>query len=109
MNCKLWDPNELLPPLHEGVPQPVCLSVDIPFGEALEANVKLPSNLKGGTKGYNDDEQSNGEIACLCSLISPFLTCQPHDLDNEPIEHSPIATVRKLLSLNEVSQRYSSF
>ncbi|KAL7526102.1 hypothetical protein ACHAWF_006679, partial [Thalassiosira exigua] len=108
MNCELWDPNILAPPLHEDVPQPVRLPDNIPFGEALEADVKLPLDLKGGTEGYIDDGTSivldtlenimMVERARLCSLMSLFLTCRPLDLENEPINRSPIASIRKLLA-----------
>ncbi|KAL7523086.1 hypothetical protein ACHAWF_000360, partial [Thalassiosira exigua] len=107
MNCELWDPNVLAPPLHEDVPQPVRLPDNIPFGEALEADVKLPLDLKGGTEGYIDDgtsivlgtleNKTMVKRARLCSM-SLFLTCRPLDLENEPIDRSPITSVRKLLA-----------
>ncbi|KAL7540306.1 hypothetical protein ACHAWF_006646 [Thalassiosira exigua] len=86
MNCELWDPNTLLSPLHEDVPQPVLrLPDNLPFGEhALEADVKLPTDLRGGTEGYIDDgtslvlyideNRTMVKRARLCSLIYLFMT-----------------------------------
>jgi hypothetical protein len=43
--CTLWDPDTLKSPLQDSIPETKLLSPDIPFGEAMEAEVALPPDL----------------------------------------------------------------
>jgi hypothetical protein len=106
MECELWDPAELPPPLHETVPPPRRLDSDIPFGEALEVAVSLPPDAKGALDGYIDDAfaavldtHENAPMVhrtALCSLMSLHLTCRPLDPEHEPVPRPHVASKKKL-------------
>lgn len=108
MLCKEWNTDELKPPMHEQVPTKILQPKDEPYGQALQADVDLPSNTKGGCEGYIDDcatavlaTEDNKEMverARLCNLLSLHLICRPNAGNKEPILRPPIASLRKLLA-----------
>jgi len=117
IHCEQWDTDELLPPLHEQIPQPSRLEDGIPFGPALPVDVQISPDTKGGAEGYVDDgtnavldspENSKMvERTRLCNLMALHLICRPHAGDDEPIHRSHIASIRKLLAEGGLAETYT--
>ena len=96
MNCDLWDVDTLPCPLRKEIPPPKRFTDNIPFGNALEADVKLPKNYKGGVDGYIDDglgivldsdeNQDMVKRAEQCLPMALHLQFRPNASQDEPIE-----------------------
>ena len=105
-HCTEWDPDSLHSPIKSAVPDTKILPMDIPFGEALEADVNLPQNQTAGTEGYIDDlatavlvSESNKEQverAKSAVLMALHLQFRPHGGNKEPIKRPEAASERKL-------------
>ncbi|KAL7504543.1 hypothetical protein ACHAXN_002172, partial [Cyclotella atomus] len=104
--CTLWDPDTLRSPLQDSIPKTELLPPDLPFGEALEADVVLPPDLDSGTEGYIDDlatatlstptNQDKVRRAQMAVLMALHLQFRPHSGKLEPIKRPQTASVRKL-------------
>ena len=74
MECESRDPEELASPLKEEIPPPVRLPDNIPFGTAMETDLHLPPEWKGGTDGYTPStvvpKISRRENFIMCKVAS---------------------------------------
>ena len=114
MNCDLWNPTTLPPPLYEEIPPTIQLDGNIPYKIALPPAVHLPPNTKGGCEGYIDDSTTavldtpaNSEMVergRLCNLMALHLVCRPNSGINEPILHPKIASKRKLAAVGGLQE-----
>lgn len=105
LHCPHWDPETLPSPYDSMLPPPERLPDNVPFGEALEVDIKLPHLQRGGTDGYIDD----GSLAVLDSpenkpmvararqalQMASHLVFHPLNLD-EPIQRPDAQSLRKL-------------
>lgn len=105
LHCIKWDPSKLPSPYIDNLPEPERLAPELPFGEALPADVHLPPSQKGGVEGYIDD----GAIAVLDTdknanmvrrarealPMATHLTFRPTNAD-EPVPRPDPQSIRKL-------------
>jgi len=106
LKCEKWDPTIDPPPLADLVPEPERLDDSLPYGAALETDVKFPNVVTGGCDGYLDDsititkdgeeDRKQVERAKTADLKSLHLTFRPNEGDKEPVPRPPAASVRKL-------------
>lgn len=114
IHCPLWDPSVVTSPLQEKIPPTVLLDRHIPFGEALEADVKIPADITAGTDSYIDDiatatlatqhnlpQVARAKAAVLMALHLQF---RPHAGDHEPIKRPDAASVRKLMAEGSLAE-----
>ena len=106
LQCSLWDPTTHHAPIQRFVPQTKTFDKDLPFGEALEADVELESNRTAGVESYIDDlatavlasktNTQQVERAKAAVLMALHLQFRPHAAQQEPIERPETASERKL-------------
>ena len=106
LNCPLWDPEELPSPQADLLHDPEPPGDNTPFGVAMEADVKLDPNCKGGTDGFIDDgacavlaSPSNSRMVARgaqATLMSLFLVFRPLAAALEPMKRPDAPSLRKL-------------
>ena len=106
LNCPLWDPEELPSPQADLLHDPEPPGDNTPFGVAMEADVKLDPNCKGGTDGFIDDgacavlaSPSNSRMVARgaqATLMSLFLVFRPLAAALEPMKRPDPPSMRKL-------------
>ena len=114
LHCPYWDPDELTHPHRALIEEPEYLPDEIPFAEALEADVKLPKSQKAGTEGYIDDgataaleeskESKRIKKARHALPMATHLVFRPNKQNEEPLPRPDPLSIRKLKAEARLSE-----
>ena len=108
--CDSWDPNTLQSPLRSKIPPRKSLDPNVPFAPTYETSVNIPTEDKGKTNVYIDDNIAIGpdlpgvpeKLEAAISLTIHTIT-RPLD-DDEPILRHNMISLSKFLANGSLTE-----
>jgi hypothetical protein len=102
LHCPNWDPKTLKSPHSHILSEPIFLDDSIPFGQAMELDVEMPSDDWGLIDDFIDDGITivpdigmNKDRAAAAMLLAIHIICRPLD-PNEAIMREDCLSLAKL-------------
>ena len=108
--CDSWDPNTLHSPLRSKIPPRKSLDPNIPFAPTYETSVNIPTEDKGKTNVYIDDNIAIGpDLPGVPEKLEAAIPLTIHTItrpldDDEPILRHNMISLSKFLANGSLTE-----